>query len=214
MATDPRQLLNDSEEAFRIGFEGQQANMWTALPGIITAINFDDNTCSVQPVIQGSVEDENGNVTFVNLPVLIHVPIVFPRAGGFVLTFPMAIGDEVLVVFSSRSIDSWWQSGGIQKPVESRMHDLSDGFAIPGASSVPKAIAGISATDAQLRNESGDTFLSITADGKIKMTAPAGVEIEGDLTVTGEVTAGIIPLTTHVHGGVTTGGGVTGAPAP
>ena len=48
------------------------------------------------------------------------------------------------------------------------MHDLSDGFAIPGPRSVPKIPAGvISSTEAQLRNDAGTVYLSITASGKI-----------------------------------------------
>lgn len=208
---DRAQLLNDAEEAMRLVLDGRQSSMWTSLPGIVTAVDLVTNTVSVQPAIQGNVTDENGNVQLVNLPLLIHVPIVFPKAGGFIITFPIAIDDEVLVCFSSRCIDSWWQSSGIGKPMEARMHDLSDGFAIPGPSSVPNAVSGISATDLQIRNEDGDVFISIGADGKIKLVASAGVEITGDLKVSGDVIAGLVSLTTHTHP-VTTAPGETGPP--
>jgi len=49
------------------------------------------------------------------------------------------------------------------------MHDLSDGFALPGPRSLPRVIAGISSTDLQIRNDAGTTFLSITAGGLIGM---------------------------------------------
>lgn len=166
---DRAQLLNDPEEAFRLAFEGRQSAMWTAMPGIVTEVDLSKNTCSVQLAIQGTVENENGEKTQVNYPMLADVPIVWPRAGGFVLTFPLAVNDEVLVVFSSRCIDAWWQNGSVQRAMEARMHDLSDGFAIPGPSSQPKVISNVSSTETQLRNEAGDTYLSITADGKIGM---------------------------------------------
>ncbi len=158
---DRAQLLNDSEEAMRLVLDGRQANIWTAMPGTITAVDLDEMTCEVQPAIKASVEDENGNIQIVNLPVLIHVPIVFPSAGGFALTFPIAVGNEVLVVWACRAIDSWWQSGGEQKPVEARMHDLSDGFAIPGPKSQPNVLANISTTRTELRNNGKTVYFSV-----------------------------------------------------
>jgi len=137
--------------------------------------------------------------------LLVDVPIVWPKAGGFVLTLPIAVNDEVLVNFSCRCIDAWWQSGGIQKPLEMRMHDLSDGFAIPGPSSVPNAVQNVSSTGAQLRNAAGTTYVEISADGKIKLVAPSDVQVTGNLKVSGDVVAGTaVPLTqisllTHTH---------------
>lgn len=151
----------------RLVLDGRQSSMWTAMPAIVQSVDFDAMTCEVQPAIQGTIEDENGNRQSVNLPLLVDVPICFPNAGGFILTFPMASGDEVLVVMASRCIDAWWQSGGIQRPMEARMHDLSDGFAIPGPRSQPRVIDSISSTEVQLRNSAGDTYLSITPGGKI-----------------------------------------------
>lgn len=217
---DRAQLLNDQEEGFRLAFDGRQVSMWTAIPGIVNAVDLEKMVLEVQPAITASIEDENGKLESVNLPVLINVPIVFPGAGGFVLTMPIAVGDEVLVIFASRCIDAWWQNGGIQKAMEARMHDLSDGFAIPGIYSQPNVIPSISATAAQLRNKAGTSFIEIGADGKITLAAPAGVSITGDLTVSGSIggsggiTDGGISLTTHKHTGVTTGGGTSGGPVP
>ncbi|MFW8450019.1 Gp138 family membrane-puncturing spike protein, partial [Klebsiella pneumoniae] len=73
-------------------------------------------------------KDESGAQVSVNLPLLVDVPVVFPRGGGCTLTFPVKPGDECLVIFADRCIDFWWQSGGIQEPVDERMHDLSDAF--------------------------------------------------------------------------------------
>ncbi len=167
---DRRQLLNDSEEAMRLVLDGRQSTLWTAMPGIVTAVNLAKMTLSVQPAIQGTVFNEDGTSTAVNLPLLLDVPICFPNAGGFVLTFPIAVNDEVLVVFASRCIDAWWQTGGIQRPMEARLHDLSDGFAIPGPRSQPNVVGSISSTDVELRNAAGTVYLSITSSGKIGIT--------------------------------------------
>jgi hypothetical protein len=215
---DRRELLNDNEEALRLAFEGQQGGLWTAMPGIVKAVDLTHMTLSIQPAIQGIIQLPDGTNQNVNLPLLINVPIVFPSAGGFSITFPVAVNDEVLVVFASRCIDSWWQSGGIGVQVEQRMHDLSDGFAIPGPHSQAHLVSGISSTNLQIRNNSNTAHVEITPAGAVNILTASTVTLTGDLNVTGAitattVTAGGVGLTTHHHSGVTTGAGITGGPS-
>ena len=213
---DRRGLLNDPVETNLLILDGRQSSMWTALPCIVQSFNAAKMTVLAQPAIKGVTYDQNNNPTYVTLPLLGDVPVVFPSAGGLYLTLPITQGDEILVVFASRCIDAWWQSGGIQMPLEMRMHDLSDGFAIPGPRSLPNAISNISTTSAQLRNAAGTSYIELTQSGAINLVSPEGVNITGNLIVSGEVTGGAdsIPLSTHVHPGVTSGGSDTGAPLP
>ena len=129
---DRRALLNDPVELALAQNQGLQAGLWTALPGIVTKFDPAKMTCEVQPAIKGYVRGPKGDASWVKMPLLVDCPVVFPGAGGFTLTFPIKAGDEVLVIFAARCIDSWWQSGGIQVQAELRLHDLSDGFVIPG----------------------------------------------------------------------------------
>lgn len=224
--------LDDPEESLRLALESAQAQIWTAMPGVVTSVDLAKQTVSVQPTIQGTTEKPNGDTQNVNLPLLVDVPLMFPRAGGFALTFPVKAGDEVLVVFGCRCIDSWWQSGGVGAPAESRMHDLSDGFAILAPSSQPKKLSNVSASNVQLRDEAGTTFLEVTPGGKIKLTATAELElvaptikmtgdmtltgntiVSGQMTQTGGMSIGGITFGSHKHTGVQTGGGTSGAPA-
>lgn len=216
---DRNELLNDPLTAQRYLLDGRQSQIWTAFPAIVEGVNLGAMTCTCVPAIKGVAEDENQNISFETMPVLLDVPIVFPSAGGFTLSLPIAAGDEVLVVIANRCIDSWWQNGGIQQPIEFRMHDLSDGFAIPGPRSQPRVASGLSSTNARLVNDSGSVYIEITPGGAINMKAPGDVTITGNLKVTGEVTAqsagaSPIPLSTHLHPGVTSGPSDTGAPIP
>lgn len=224
--------LDDPEESLRLAMESQQAQIWTALPGIVAAVNLAAQTLSVQPTVQGSVASPDGAKQLVNLPLLVDVPIVWPRAGGFALTFPITAGDEVLVVFASRCIDSWWQSGDIGVPAEARMHDLSDGFAILAPTSQPKKLSGVSSTNVQLRDEAGTTYVEITPDGKARVVAATQIDVEaptvnitGDLNVTGKMnlvgqltqsggsmTISGVVFGTHKHTGVQPGSGTSGGP--
>lgn len=199
--------LNDTEESLRLAIDGALAQLWTAAPGIVQAVDLAAQTCSVQPSVQGQVADAAGNVRTVNLPLLVDVPIVFPRAGGFALTMPLKTGDEVLVVFGARCIDAWWQSGGVQPAAEARMHDLSDGFAIPGPTSQPRKLANVSTTAAQLRTEAGDAFIELGADGAVTITGSSIALNSDTLTHNGTNIS-----STHVHGGIAPGGSNTSGP--
>jgi phage baseplate assembly protein V len=52
----------------------------------------------------------------------------------------------------------------------------------------------------------------ITVTGTI--SGPSGTPVTGNLEVAGDVKAGTVSLKTHVHSGVTTGGGTSGQPIP
>lgn len=228
--------MDDPIEWVSIALHGWQSKIQTALPGIIQSFDAKSMTCTVQPAINGQVRDESGALTGVELPLLVDCPVQFPAGGGCTLTFPVKAGDECLVVFSSRCIDAWWQSGGVQVQPELRMHDLSDGFVLLGFRSQPRVIGSISTTAAQLRTDDGAAFVevnstthainantsgaaTVSAQGGITLTAPTvtingDVQVNGKVTSTGDVTAGTISLQQHKHGGVTPGNGSSGVPAP
>lgn len=169
--------LNDIETSLQLMLSGTQAKLWTAMPGVVSEVNLGDQTLSVQPAIQGVITSKDGTQTTVNLPLLVDVPIVWPRAGGFSLTFPIQAGDEVLVVFSSRCIDTWWENGGVGVQAEARMHDLSDGFAILAPTSQPKKISGVSTDSVQLRNDNGDAYVEINTSGNVRIVSGSEVDI-------------------------------------
>lgn len=224
--------LNDPEESLRIALESAQANIWTAIPGVVTSVDLTAQTVSVQPSVQGTISSPDGSSQSVNLPLLVDVPIVWPRAGGFALTFPIAANDEVLVVFASRCIDSWWQSGGVGAQAEVRMHDLSDGFAVLAPTSQPRKLSGVSSTNVQLRDDAGTTYVEIAPGGKIKLLGATSIDINaptvniaattlningttnmtGQVTQTGGMSIGGVTFGTHKHTGVQTGGGTSGEP--
>lgn len=196
----------DTEETLRTGMESHQAGIWTALPGIIVSFDPEAWTCKVQPAISGVARDETGARSELRLPVLVDCPVVFPSGGGCTLTFPLEAGDECLVTFASRCIDSWWQLGGVQGQAEMRMHDLSDGFVIPGPRSQPRTFP-VSTTAAQLRSDDGAAFVEInpsshkikaqtsgdieaTAAGQITMTAPVVAINAPSIVLNGQVTQG------------------------
>ncbi|MGA6473228.1 Gp138 family membrane-puncturing spike protein, partial [Klebsiella sp. K822] len=186
--------------------------MRVSIPGIIQSFDPDAVTAVVQPAIKGAEKDESGAEVSVNLPLLVDVPVVFPRGGGCTLTFPVKAGDECLVIFADRCIDFWWQSGGIQEPVDERMHDLSDAFCIVGPQSQAKKIGGISTSAVELRSDDGETKLSLNpASGSINGTAPGGFNLNG-LKILSDGRLQLVDgsiVDKHTHGGVEPGGSST-----
>lgn len=173
------------------------------MPGILQSFNAEKMTATVQPAIQAQSQDQSGKWSDVNLPVLTDCPVLFPGGGGYLMTFPLVEGDEVLLVFASRCIDSWWQNGGVQPQADLRMHDLSDGFCLPGLHSQARLPQDVSPTSFRIQSTDGAKFLEFTEDGDLlcsgRIVAKSGTPQE-------------ISLTEHVHGGVQTGGGISGPP--
>lgn len=110
-----------------------------AIPAIIQSYDPGTNTVEAQPAIRERLVEEDGSIRYLNLPLLINVPVAFPSSGSASITFPIGKGDECLIIFSDLAIDNFWTSGSVQNPVEVRRHDLSDGIAIPCSLSVTKA---------------------------------------------------------------------------
>lgn len=214
---DRRERYDDPEEALRVAMEGSQSRLWTALPGIIVEFDAARLTANIQPAISGVARTDKGTHEAIQMPLLLDCPVVFPGGGGVTLTFPLVEGDECLVVFSSRCIDSWWQLGGVQGQAELRMHDLSDGFCIPGGRSQPRKF-NASTSKAQLRTDDGATMIELSpglvevvAPTKVSVTSP-DVEITGNVTITGNLRVNGVNFNTHVHSGVQTGSGNSGTP--
>jgi microcystin-dependent protein len=172
---DRRERFESLEEALRVAFDGERANLWTALPGIIQSFDPVTQTCTVQPSIKALLTSPAGIRSWVLLPLLVDCPVYFPKGGGFSLTFPVSLGDEALVVFSSRSIDAWWSSGNVDIQSPLRMHDLSDGMVFVGFSSKPKVLSGIRTNAVQLRTDDGLTFVEMLLDGNITLSNEVGM---------------------------------------
>ena len=107
-----------------------------------------------------SVTKENTPV-LKDYPVLADVPCVFLGGGGANLTFPVASGDECILLFNDRDIDNWF-SGSSNSAVNSpRLHSFTDAIAIIGVRSLPNLITTFDADRAALSY--GTTILAVGA---------------------------------------------------
>jgi hypothetical protein len=208
---DRRERAGDPQTAMRAVQQELASTLWTTLPGIIESYDSTKQTCSIKPAIKARVQSQRGAFSWVELPLLVDCPVIFPAGGGVALTFPVVKGDEALVMFADRCIDNWWKMGGIQEQPDLRMHDLSDGFALVGIASLPRVMPGLSNAGAQLRTTAGTTKVEVTPAGNVNLTAAAEVTVAAPIVrITGTLIINGIPYATHVHTGVQTGGANTG----
>lgn len=175
---DIREYFENDEEALRTVLDSVRKRLYTALPVRVTADSEDGHTVSLESTIKGQKIGKDGKTEFVDLPGFDKVPIRFASGGGATLTHPVKKGDEGLIIFACRPIDTWHQSGGVQQPVNTRMHDLSDGFYIPGVRSDPRKIEKYSKDSVQLRSDDGKHFVDLhPKNGTITMSVDDGKHV-------------------------------------
>jgi len=135
--------------ALQAVINAQILQMFTAMPGQIQAYDKSLGTVDVQPCIKRKyIKDDE----VVDLPIINNVPVCFPRAGQAALTFPLARGDYVMLVFSQRSLERWKTQGGTVEAGDPRHHDLSDAMAIPGVYPGSVPLAGADGDNPVLQN--------------------------------------------------------------
>lgn len=108
-----------------------QSKIYTTLPAIVVDNSEYEskNIISVRPTI----DMEHSDAQVSECPVIYNVPVVQPSAGGGLLSFPIQIGDTVLIEFSMRNIESWLEGdGGSVTENTQRYHDMSDAVAVIG----------------------------------------------------------------------------------
>lgn len=177
---DAREVIGDNEETIRSAFEGMKKGMWTAHRVIVAEDSTNGQTVTVQIAIQGQTTDQVGTRKNVNMPLLQDVPIHFGGGGGVTMTHPVKKGDEGMVVFMARNMDSWFQSGGVQPAVDSRMHHLGDACYIPGGRSIPRKLDGVSTTAYEMRSD--DNKHKVSLDPAVGVTVKTTMAVHLNAT--------------------------------
>ena len=226
--------LGDSLSPFREAFAAFSRSLRVALPARVTKFNAQTQTLEAQPLLT-EITRINGIPTVKALPLLVDVPILLPRGGGFSLTFPITPGDECLIVFTDTAFDAWFEKGNVQNQVSRRRHSLSDGFALVGIWSPQRVLPNYSTGSVMLRSDDNQTSIEV-GPGTINLQAETiSVYAYGTTTVHGgdqvNVTGSQVNVTgssavhisgngqtflegrnflSHTHTGVAGGGSVSG----
>ncbi|MCQ4169761.1 Gp138 family membrane-puncturing spike protein [Hafnia paralvei] len=197
-------MIEELHDTIGLGVEFALADVHTIVVAKITSVN--DKTISCVPVINRVVKGSSKQ-----LPEFIEVPPVILQGGDSYIAEPIAVGDYCLVLISERCYDAWYAGSDFVSPLEMRMHDYSDGFALCGVNPQATAIS----IPKRNRMMKGDT----DHEGDLNLTG--NVSITGNLSVSGDIncagrltvaaaTIGGIDFGTHKHKGDS--GGTTGGP--
>lgn len=122
----------------------RQGAIHTAMPVVVVRYDQSKRLVDVKPLIKEAYLDENDVRQVKSFAVIPNVPIQWPGAGGYVLTFPISDGVSTIIdgvippattgkiTISERSIDRWLSgSGGEVDPEIDHEHDLSDAMFEP-----------------------------------------------------------------------------------
>lgn len=106
--------------------------------GIVQNVYYDDLTVDVLIANKKTLNLNNDGTQNVRDFPLIRAKIVYCNP---FITCPINQGDECVLLFSDREIESWFINGEVNPEGYPRMHALTDCVAIFGIRSIPKMIS-------------------------------------------------------------------------
>lgn len=119
------QLMQLLEESFEYGM----TNVHTAFPAVVKSYDAETRRAEVQP----SLKRKMSNGEFMDLPIIVDVPVLYFGTAKAGIHIPLEEGDEVLIVCSERCLDSWKDAGGDSiEDTDTRRFSMPDAVAIPG----------------------------------------------------------------------------------
>lgn len=110
-----------------------RSNMYIHIPAKV--INVGDLTSLNVIDVLPCISDLHKDGTLVELPQVLDCPVMFPSAGGGLLSFPIEVGDTVMLQFTDRGLEEWKLSDGSQNiyhPRTRQHSSIADAVALPG----------------------------------------------------------------------------------
>ena len=152
------------EELLRKVIDSRIARVHVSMPGQVVAYDHTEQKATVQPIPRGRYLDENEDAQVYRFEPIANVPVMFPSATGYAITFPLTVGDQGMIEFAERSIDEWLNTGeGDTTPQDFRRFDLTDARFFPGTRSFANAIAATGIDAAALVVEAASIKLGSSA---------------------------------------------------
>lgn len=178
--------MKEISDALNAFVAAAASGLHVAMPGRVESYDPVKQRVHVQPVIRRGFTEEDGSRSTEQLPIVPDVPVVFPGSGPYSISWPIAKGDIVLLVFADQSLDRWLALGEIVDPQDDRNHTLSDAIAIPGLRPFTAPIGGAP-------SGAGGPMV-IQAPGEIHAGGSAPLATKADLDALASVFDGWTPV--------------------
>ena len=179
-------VLNDKIQDYLLN------NVFTALPATIVSVEKYGTEQLIDVVPTVARVDKDG---FGYIPQPIYdVPVVTQSGGGGVLTFPVAVNDTVLLVFSKRDMASWLDSEGggtAVAPLTRRVFNITDAIAITGLFTRQSNLSP-STTDVELKYAGSSVSIAPNGDVTIQAVGDLVGNTQGNASIIASGDADIV----------------------
>lgn len=128
MALQRENEYDDVTQLFSVHLSEFKRKLWTCLPAEIVSYEAKTRRARVAPLIQMRMVD--GSV--LDMPEIVNVPVLSPGVGEMLITYGLAAGDVVLLLFSQRGLVEFKKEWSLSSPTPGRMMSMSDALALPG----------------------------------------------------------------------------------
>lgn len=152
-----------------------RSELHTSFPARVLAYDALAQTVDVRPALQREVptDDPTQPWGYDRLPDLYAVPIMWPRAGGFAITFPIKPGDWVEVTCAEQCTHVWRDKGDAPSQVGlNDPHGLNGTVAKPGYFPDKLRLTDVDEANLVLRSEDNSVRITITGSQVILGPAP------------------------------------------
>ncbi len=195
------------DSAISSAIDSKLVDLHTMLPATVTKVDLVNQLLEIELGVKRVYK--NGQEIVV--PPIAQVPLAVLRGGGWVITLPVAVGDQGAAFFSEREMTQWMLAGdqGAVTPRLYHKHDYTDAYFLPALASSAKKVLNYDTTNLEIRsldNMTKQTFNSMYIKlqvGGVTMTLDSsGLHVtNGTITSNVDVIAGVdnISLSTHIH---------------
>ncbi|ODN41078.1 Gp138 family membrane-puncturing spike protein [Piscirickettsia litoralis] len=163
--------MNTLEQVLHAALESRLCDVHTSIPGRIASYDAKTQKANIQPVIKKKLRDGRS----FSMPVITDIPVMFPSAGGGLLSFPAKQGDTGLLFFCERSIDQWMTGDNDEaEPLGNHKHNYTDAVFIPGLYPYSRTL---NADPVNTELKFSDNQIILKPDGSIVINAPKQITI-------------------------------------
>jgi hypothetical protein len=219
--SDRRPTLQAVIEAAK---EAGRKGIYTWAPARVVKWDADKQRADCQILVKQVYRDEEDERRAKSWPVVTGVPVEFPGAGGYRITFPISDGNTVIdgaraaattgaLMFSHVSLDKWLSGNGREvDPELDHTHALTDAKFFPGLHPFGSPWGDVPTDHMTIGHDSGvqaHYHQNVLTVAKRADEAAATAVALADLVLE-QLTDIATALLIHTHSGVTTGVGNSG----
>lgn len=179
-------------EAIKSHVDKFKNSLNTVIPAEIVAVNLEEDYITSVDVDIVNFQFYKSDKVKIKRPTIYNVPLLFPSSSAGTVSYPVKVGDSVLLLFCQEDIDNFLQGNPAGVPNTFRKFSLTDAVALP---CFQKSASGVKAHKDDFQITFNDFRLSVTPSGELSIKTNRTVNVEAescsesyteDLTVTAE----------------------------